>query len=90
MQPSPTTTRNKCGPIRGLGRDDDGQQEDGEWNSVGISTLQHRQTHMLPPAPFLLSTLILPQNTVFHGIGNQEQGCCELVLGFQKVEGASL
>ena len=55
MQPSPTTTRNKCGPIRGLGRDDDGQQEDGEWNSVGISTLQHRQTHMLPPAPFLLS-----------------------------------
>ena len=28
--------------------------------------------------------------SVFHGIGNQEQGCCELVLGFQKAQGASL
>ena len=27
---------------------------------------------------------------VFHGIGNQEQGCCEFVLGFQKAQGASL
>ena len=27
---------------------------------------------------------------MFHGIGNQEQGCCELVLGFQKAQGASL
>ena len=27
---------------------------------------------------------------MFHGIGNQEQGCCELILGFQKAQGASL
>ena len=27
---------------------------------------------------------------VFHGIGNQEQGCCEFVLGFLKAQGASL
>ena len=27
---------------------------------------------------------------VFHGIGNQEQGCCEFVFGFQKAQGASL
>ena len=27
---------------------------------------------------------------VFHGIGNQEQGCCELVFGFQKAQRASL
>ena len=70
MQRIPTTTRHKCGPIRGLGWDDLCQQEDGEWNSVGISTLQHRQTHMFPPAPFC-HTLILPQNNI-----RSEFFCC--------------
>ena len=42
----------------------------------------------------IVTHFVAPNNdgkySVFHGIGNQEQGCCELFLGFQKAQGASL
>ena len=39
---------------------------------------------------YRLAQHIQVKHRVFHGKGNQEYGCCELVLVFQKDQGASL